>query len=655
MYEIIKLIVPEGKQFIGEWVEYELPKGEHCIVDKGVTGCGYTEFCLTNPDNVILCSPRKLLLENKRDQHALDKNILYLENVLTKDGLVDFPLMANTLSEHLRTCKLENLPCKVMVTYDSLKHIVNYLMNDPYYYGVNDFVYVVDEFQCIFLDAFFKAEVEMDFVEILSQVKSVVYLSATPMLTKYLVQLDEFKDLKYYELDWSQTGYVEKLTLKRKQITSITMEAISIIEQYQKGNFPKKFINGRWYESREAVFYVNSITDIIRIVNKAKLTPADTVIICSNLPENRRKLRKIGFKIGTVPLKDEPNPMFMFCTKSVYVGVDMYSDCASSYIFSDPNIDSLALDIALDLPQIVGRQRRKENMFKNEISIYYKITKDNKDLSYDRFLAKKQSKLDSTQKGLELWEMAGTKSDSYQLVLKTKFLSDIKVSKYSNDFLSFSHVTGQPVHNKLIELADERAWEVIQKDYQDNVSVTSALNSVAEETGGEVVEIINITMKKIDEFCNLFFTKYSFFNNRLKIYCEFRDELKNNEEDTPTALNYLNARIKDDMFNYFYSAFGTEGCRAKGYASAKLKTLITENLAEDKLRAKICSVFSLNKNYSYAEAKEMLRKIYTELGLTKKTPKATDLKKYYKTARATLFDGTKKINGLKLIDYAKED
>ena len=57
--EKIKLEVPYGIQYISEWKEYKIPRGDHFIVDKGVTGCGYTEFCLTNSDNIILCSPRK--------------------------------------------------------------------------------------------------------------------------------------------------------------------------------------------------------------------------------------------------------------------------------------------------------------------------------------------------------------------------------------------------------------------------------------------------------------------------------------------------------------------------------------------------------------------------------------------------------------------
>ena len=40
--EIIE--IPRGIEYISQWSEYAIPRGEHCIVDKGVTGCGYTEY-----------------------------------------------------------------------------------------------------------------------------------------------------------------------------------------------------------------------------------------------------------------------------------------------------------------------------------------------------------------------------------------------------------------------------------------------------------------------------------------------------------------------------------------------------------------------------------------------------------------------------------
>ena len=78
--------VPENIRYISEWKEFSLP--DHpCIVNKKITGCGFTEFCITNSDNVILCSPRKILLENKEEQHQ--DSVLYVRNLLESDLMVD--------------------------------------------------------------------------------------------------------------------------------------------------------------------------------------------------------------------------------------------------------------------------------------------------------------------------------------------------------------------------------------------------------------------------------------------------------------------------------------------------------------------------------------------------------------------------------------
>ena len=54
-----------------------------------------------------------------------------------------------------------------------------------------------------------------------------------------------------------------------------------------------------------------------------------------------------------------------------------------------------------------------------------------------------------------------------------KLKSDITVSQYSGDFISISKNTNQPVYNSFIEIANERAWEVSQVDYQDKIKMYS--------------------------------------------------------------------------------------------------------------------------------------------------------------------------------------
>ena len=89
MKEEYILEVPENVRYISEWKNLQLPKG-HYIMDKVVTGCGFTEYFLNNSIPVILCSPRKVLLSNKHEQHPTTTYLF--KNEVDKDLMVDFNL-----------------------------------------------------------------------------------------------------------------------------------------------------------------------------------------------------------------------------------------------------------------------------------------------------------------------------------------------------------------------------------------------------------------------------------------------------------------------------------------------------------------------------------------------------------------------------------
>ena len=80
------LEVPAGIRYMTDWAKledgYGLDKYQFPhIVNKQITGCGFTEYCLTYPGlNVIICSPRRILLENKEDQHQGE--VFYYRNNL---------------------------------------------------------------------------------------------------------------------------------------------------------------------------------------------------------------------------------------------------------------------------------------------------------------------------------------------------------------------------------------------------------------------------------------------------------------------------------------------------------------------------------------------------------------------------------------------
>ena len=616
----ISQVVPSGRniKYISEWSEYVLPKG-HCIVDKGVTGCGYTEYTLTNNLPTVLCSPRKLLLENKSEQHQGDINILYLKNEIT--DIKSIHELKNKIKNHIFLCDEENLPIKFLVTYDSSHYIIDILKELGL---LSDFYFIIDEFQSIFLDAFFKSDVEFDFVEYLQECPNVLYLSATPMLDKYLEKVEVFRDLPFYQIDWSETGVVENIIIKRKFASSLGSECIKIIKQYLEGKFPSTFTKeNKIIFSTEAVFYFNSISDIIRVINKTNLLPSQVNIICADDDNNKTKLSKIGHSIGKIPLKGESNKMFTFCTKTAYIGSDFYSDNASSYVFADPNIKSLALDISLDLPQIVGRQRNRENPFKNNIVIFYKTKrKDDKDFTEEEFKKTQEKRKKSTKNLLDLFNNA-TSAQQKDYIKKLK--DSIEVSNYSDDFISISKKTGEPVYNSFIEISQERGWEVSQKDYQDKISVTKSLESLT----SNISEYQSDLEKEVQEFLDTQFYSTGIFKYKMRMYCEFMDKHKGNKEIS----DIIYFKIKDSKYRKYYNFYGTKGCSAKDYEEKKLEKGMVDTSKESELFSAIHNKFKVGEKYLKKDIKPILQDIYRDLGITTSKPKTTDLGKYFSLTR----------------------
>ena len=622
-----KIDVPDDLDYISNWKTYTLPKG-HCIVDKGVTGCGYTEYCISNSNDLILCSPRKLLLENKFDQHQGEDNIFYLRNEL--ETYNDLNELKEQFRIHILNCEFKHKPVKVLVTYDSTHIIVDFLKE---FNLLDKFYFIVDEFQSIFLDSYFKSEVENDFVEYLQDCPNVLYLSATPMLDKYLEKLDAFKDLIFYQLDWKNSKYTETINIQRKRTNSLGHECKKIIENYLKRKYVIGLdLNGNPVESKEVVFYFNSISDIIRVINGSGLTSSNTTIICSDIPENREKLGKIGFSVSKVPLKGEPNKMFTFCTRSVYIGADFYSDNASSYIFADPNIKSLALDISLDLPQIVGRQRNRNNPFKNNIVIFYKTIQGDKVEDIISFSEKQKQRKETTYRLLKAFS---SQDDLTQKDLLKKFKDSIEVSNYSDDFISISKKTGQPVYNSLIEIANERAWEVSQVEYQDKITVTKSIDKqgyLSSEYHDEDDKIVN-------DFLNNHFYKTNIFEEKMKMYCEFMDTYKND----PYIFNTIFHKV-DPKFKTYYDLYGTLGCNSVSFRESLLKNRVLNDINSSNLRDKLISCFRVGSRYSLKDLKFNLGLIYKDLGITK-TPKATELENYFNISETMITDSvTKKRN-----------
>lgn len=707
------IVVPKGVRYISEWEDYGLHMTPGpCIIDKKIPGCGFTEFYLTCNEPVIIASPRVMLIMNKYEQHG-DKIYAAYNPDIDSDprGDIDITSTMNRtenftrirqsqklvmssyqnqknkknskfsvfrramsdLSLYLSRTVQEGLVPKILVTYDSFPLIAAILNK----FGcLSKFTVMVDEFQSILQDSKFKSQAEIKFVRSLFDLRiinKVHFVSATPMLDKYINLLPGFSNLDYYSLDWYR-DQPERLTIPNLSVKSMRTvgEAMyPIIKKYLKGNFPKKItvdeVSGLPFTqySTEAVFYVNSVKHILHAIKKYNLTPDQVNILCSRTKENKVQLeRTLGsqYTIGTVPLKGEDHKMFTFCTRTAYLGADFYSKCASSYIFSDANFDCLALDISLDLPQILGRQRLSENPWKDQATLFYKITDDYRSIPrsvFDQTLQEKVSKTNDAIFALEHMKSSMSALNRDTSVVFSRINIALSQSGKVNrlDYLSMDPFEkDKPIFDYYSKAADEMAFDIQQVDYADRFSVFAKLSNTI-MGGSSITHSIDVS-DGVEEY-----QKYSGTRERLIFLYEVWVE-----KGQDYLIELLNQIPWKDAAVRYMMDLGPEVCKAASFnisrflkkehstpkapkpKKVKVKVPRVRKVIslqdkwdafsdKDKLSELILSQFEVGKAYTRKQAKEMLADIYSSVGHVV-TAKASDLSKYFEIKSGKVNDGT---------------
>ena len=128
-----------------------------------------------------------------------------------------------------------------------------------------------------------KSEVEIRFLEALKEYPYVTYMSATPIIEKYIKNISWFKGMDYTELIWHN---VEKVKLIRQQSKKPIDAAIEIVRTYKSGMFPFIEIEGEKIESKECVIFLNSVNNIANIIKQTQLKPEEVNIIIGSNEEN---------------------------------------------------------------------------------------------------------------------------------------------------------------------------------------------------------------------------------------------------------------------------------------------------------------------------------------------------------------------------------
>ena len=670
---VIKIDVPAGCRYVSEIEGFKIYDFPH-ILNKQIPGCGFTEYCidpLKNSENVVLCSPRKILLQNKYDQHkdevflvvndyesdpSTDKDLTKQEKSKydpykvvdpekvkkeKKDKEDFFKRLTKEITGYITDCRFNNKPVKILVTYDSFRIVKDIIQHN---FSDLDYRVVIDEFQSIFTDSKFKSDTELQFVKSVQGIQKVCYVSATPMMMKYLEMLEEFKNLPYYELDWEalEPGRVSRPTLYVKNLVSVYTEVKPIIKSYLEGKFEYRYVKQEdgeveKIESKEAVFYVNSVNNITSIIKRAGLTPEQVNILVANTPDNTKKIHKRigkGFNIGTVPLRDEPRKMFTFCTRTVYLGADFYSDNARSFVVSDANIDTLAVDISLDLPQILGRQRLIENPWRNEATLFFKPIKGANKKPEEVFNKKIEEK---ERKSLSLLssydqvaaENKGDLSEAYETIATLEHYKKNYVAV--NKVFIAGGVKLVPVFNNLVKVSELRAYEMQQTDYANRFTVFSMIKKIG---------TADIDNEVVEEFLNRYEGIKS-KKDKLKFLCE--------QAGLP-EFDIIVDNVSTKRFKEYVTVLGVDECRSVGYKIEELnKKLSIRSFDKNLLKEKIYETFKVGNSYTRSGIKEILAGIYKEIGY-KATAKASDLDNYFEYKKGLVTVNNKRVSSFKLIN-----
>lgn len=616
----ITLNVPDGIKYLSEWKELWnlLPMNQHYILNKRICGCGATEAYIGSDRKVILASPRKQLLYNKYSQHLSDNLHLYRyqgnrEKYFESKSYSEKDVFAfnDELGKYIKSGGK-----KILTTYDSLRKIKEVLVADEE--NLDKWTVVVDEFQAMFYDCQFKPTTEYEFGQILGAFNTVVYLSATPFLESYLDMTRQFKDMTFYELLWPESMMQIPKVEVIKSKKSVFKLCSELIGKYREGKGNSTVVDGKEFVAKEAVFYINDVSVIKNIIKKNGLKADEVNIICSSKSENIKKLnelsREVGekFMIGDIPGKGEPHKMFTFCTSTVYIGADFYSTNAYSYIFANPLVKSMTVDVSVDLQQIIGRQRLDTNPFRNTATLYFNTRKSK--VTEEELENSIKEKKDKTKKQIDNFNAVPNKDEQLQMMENT-----IRQQGHKEHYcciIKDADNNVRIVENEILEISERRAWEVTNRIYNNDFSMYRALRVgavVTKSSGSDDPEV-----QRIFKEWNL----DNQFPRKARLYCDLYDNFPNLLE---------NCTFIEGKYKKYHDALGKEGfealCWREDYIRQAIEPTPFDKLPKDQIAVKLIDALKTDRTYTKSEVKDMLVNIYKELGITGK-PSASDISEY---------------------------
>lgn len=422
----------------------------NCIFNKVKTGCGATTIAINNVENYVIAVPTTEIIENKC--YPVDKSEKW--NMQSKKAGLSpvknlFGLYGNftkalkdKLNEYLRGEGTKKIIC----TYDKIPKLIKL-------FNPKEFRLLVDEYQHFLKSYLFREKAINGVLEHFRDFKSFCFMSATPIPEEF--QPAELEDIDYEEVDWKE---VETIQVLPYHTNKPYMIAAKIIKAYKEDGCI--WVDGQ--KSEEAYFFVNSVTEIKKILIQAELRDNDYRIICANNETNQRTL---GSDYHISSSTDLPKK-FNFITSKSFEGVDYFSETGLCFIVSNSYNTHTLLSIEMDIPQIVGRIRTKENPFRNKlVHIFNTRTIDTYE-TYEHMKRDLESQLQYAKERVHMYVHLSRGAREQQRKEMERTTSYVKYAKKTDSFTVNDMLIKVQLYNHIIMCDIYKSGYTLKKEYE---------------------------------------------------------------------------------------------------------------------------------------------------------------------------------------------
>ncbi len=294
----------------------ELPS--HCLINKGITGCGGTTLELSSKRNSIILCPTKNLVTSKSSlgYFGVDGNVtkIDIQNYIRKETKFK----------------------KILATYDALQKLMDAIPN------YNEYFLLIDEYHLLFNDYSFRSKPIMFVLNNFKKFKNWAFMTATPLKEEFI--LKELKDIDQITYNWKSAIPVN---INIKDSSFIQKELLNLIDVYKDRNLH---------------IFLNSVSTIHSIISK--LNTDNYRVVCSET--SKAKIKNYAKVI-------DPIKKLNFYTSCAFEGVDIYDPNGFCIIICDTNIATTVLDISTKIRQVCGRIR--DSKYKNQCTLILNTNK----------------------------------------------------------------------------------------------------------------------------------------------------------------------------------------------------------------------------------------------------------------------------------------